>query len=171
MLKITTLISLLMLSTTLLAAQPACLPAVLALSTAPIGTPVTNNTHWPTVSSLPLNEGLAAFWFCRVGEKIKVAEMHGTPQAIAQYGGLNALHLHYRDHRDDALEELMAKGHACADPQAKPSEVDSRADCVAIQPKAGQPKRYLCLNPQVSSPQEITLCKHLINEMTEQWPQ
>jgi hypothetical protein len=158
-------------SSTVLASRLSCLPAVLALATEPIGTPVANNTYWPTISSLPLSEGMAAFWYCQASGKISVAEMHGTPQAIAQYGGLNALLQRYEGHRDAALNELGAQGHSCADPHAKPAEVHRRSDCSALASKAGKAQSYICLNPTLSNLQEIKLCKHLIKEMAAQWPQ
>ncbi len=170
MFKLTIFTLLLTLSSPLLAARPTCLPAVLALSAEPMGTPVVNNNYWPTISSLPLGDGVAAFWYCQANGHIRVAEMHGTPEAIAQYGGLNALHLHYKRHRDDALDELRARGHACADPHVKPTEVKRRTDCIALPPQIDKAQSYLCLNPQVSSPQELKLCKHLLNEMAAQWP-
>jgi hypothetical protein len=171
MIKIATLVPLLALFASAASAQPPCMPATLALATGPLGTPVSSHTYWPTVSSAPMEDGLAVFWYCQVSGEIKVVEMHGTPQAIAQAGGLQSLHSRYLSRKDEAMAELEAAGHICVDPDAKPTEVAQRPDCVVLPGKAGQPKRYLCLNPKVSSPQESKLCKHLINEMVAQWPQ
>ena len=147
-----------------------CLPAAMALAGAPEGVPVAANAYWPTVSSAPLDAGLAVFWHCQVGADVQVVELHGTREAMARAGGLRALQSRYLHNKEDALAALDATGHACFDPDARPDQVARRADCVALPDKAGLPRRYLCLNPKVTGQQETRLCKHVIEEAVAQWP-
>jgi len=154
------------------AVQPPCLPAAMAIAVEPVGMPVAANTYWPTVSSAPINDGLAVFWHCQVSGEIKVLEMHGTPKAIANSGGLQRLQSLYLSDKDAALASLDATGHTCVDANPKlPLTASRLPDCVAFPPRKGQAMRYLCLNPSVTDQQETRLCKHMLHEMVSQWPQ
>jgi hypothetical protein len=153
------------------AVQPPCLPAVMAMAAEPFGEPVAANTYWPTISNAPIDDGLAVFWHCHVNGEVRVLEVHGTPQAIANSGGLQKLQSLYLSDKDAALASLDAIGHACVDTHPQPPLTASRADCVAFPPRQGQAMRYLCLNPSVTNRQETRLCTHLLHEMVAQWPQ
>lgn len=153
------------------AVQPPCLPAVLAMAAEPVGAPVAANTYWPTISNAPVDDGLAAFWYCQVNGTVKVLEVHGTPQAIANAGGLQILQSLYLSDKDAALASLDAIGHACVDAKPQQPLAASRADCVAFPFRQGQETHYLCLNASVTSQQETRLCMHLLHEMVTQWPQ
>lgn len=152
------------------AEQPPCLPAVLALSTTPVGSPVPGNTYLPTFLNAPLQDGLAVFWHCQVGNTIKVLEVHGTPQSIAQHGGLPALHSAYARDQRQSWDTLDATGHACVDPAPNPRLLASRADCHALPAKVGGLPHYVCVNPAVVNPPELKLCGLLVREIAAQWP-
>jgi hypothetical protein len=171
MFKVLTFIITLVCSAASWAVQPPCLPAVMALAGEPLGAPIAANTYWPTISNVSIDDGLAVFWHCQVNGEIRVVEMHGTPKAIANSGGLQKLQSLYRSDKDTALASLDAIGHACVDAQPQQPVVASRADCVAFPPRQGQAMRYLCLNPNVTNQQETRLCTHLLHEMVAQWPQ
>jgi hypothetical protein len=147
------------------------LPAVLAIAAEPVGAPVAANTYWPTISNAPIDEGLAVFWYCQVNGEIKVLELHGTPHAIADSGGLQKLQSLYLSDKDSALASLDAIGHACVDAHPPQPLTASRANCVAFPLHQGQAARYLCLNPSVTNQHEARLCTHLLHEMVAQWPQ
>ncbi|MES2090578.1 MAG: hypothetical protein V4532_11450 [Pseudomonadota bacterium] len=111
------------------------------------------------------------FWHCKVGSAIKLLEVHGTPQAIAKAGGLQALQTLYLANKDEAWGTLAATRHGCFDPAPNPQLITSRSDCYSVLATDAPAKQYVCLNPAVTDPQEAKLCKHLLNDAVSQWPQ
>lgn len=88
------------------AAPPDCLPATLALSRAPVGTPIARHADRPTLF-MASNHGLAAYWFCQTPNGgVSYWEVHGTPQAILSAGGASVLEMLYLKDPEGSLNKL-----------------------------------------------------------------
>ena len=101
-----TTLALLLCASTAQAAQPPCLPAVLAgYPLLPVGTPVQKNLQRPAwvVDS---KGGQAIFWYCKTPAGIVAWEYHGTLKSIAAYGGSVAVQATYAKGRDAAFGML-----------------------------------------------------------------
>lgn len=153
------------------AGAPPCLPAMLALSSAPVGKPVARNRYMPTLSTAAMHDGVAVYWHCRVPQGVEVYEVHGTPAAIARSGGLGRLQRVYAQDLSSTWSALDAAGHSCLDPSPSRRNLVRRADCHAFAASgADKGQRYLCVNPAVTDVHEARLCQHLVREIAAHWP-
>lgn len=133
-------------------ADPTCLPSVLALSTAPIGTMWPGKSpDRPALLKASPDQGLGAIWWCGDGT---VWEYHVTTAALASKWGTP---------RD--LQAAYVAGPAAMRSSVGPSCFGASAECYPI-PGGKQ----ICGNALITEVNEKALCTALLKQAASEWP-